>query len=71
MVIRFIKDYFENKQLEIRPRSFLERREMIKFYDVDVELSNQQGFYELQKNRSAWQELFVYGFFLRSSSNHS
>jgi len=59
MVIRFIKDYFENKQLEIRRQSFLERRKMMKFYDVDVELSNQQGFYELQKNSPDWQELFA------------
>jgi len=60
MVVRFIKDYFENKQLEIRRQSFLESRKMMKFYDADVELSNQQGFYELQRTSPDWQQLFAF-----------
>jgi SAM-dependent methyltransferase len=60
VVIRFIKDYFENKQLEIRRQSFLEKRKMMKFYDADVESSNQQGFYELQRTSLGWQRCFAF-----------
>jgi SAM-dependent methyltransferase len=60
MVIRFIKDYFENKKLEIRRQSFLEGRKMVTFYDADVELSNQQGFYERQRTNPYWQQLFMF-----------
>jgi SAM-dependent methyltransferase len=60
MVIRFIKNYFENKQLEIRRQSFLERGKMMEFYDADVELSNQQGFYDLQRTDPTWQQLFAF-----------
>jgi ubiquinone/menaquinone biosynthesis C-methylase UbiE len=60
MIVRFIKNFFENKQLEMRRRRLLEGKNNVNFHDNNVEKIKHIGFYETQKTSPMWQHLFKF-----------
>lgn len=57
MVIRFLRDFSERKKRSNMRRQFAES-EGIPFYDADVEISEKIGFYEEQRTKDYWKQLF-------------
>lgn len=59
MVIKLVKNFFENRRREKLRQQLMHGKLLIQYYDADWVESEKSGFYQTQMNNKEWKDLFA------------